>query len=522
MPPFLPSGFAGSRSGNVAAEAPPLAYTNYVVALVRTAQTSANLESRQLMKYLQWLRVFLMIALTAVVVGCSSGSGGAGSGSNSSSSTATQSGSVFVLGTDAPLPSVVSFSVNLQSITLSNGSATPVSILNGAQTVDFARFNGLTTLLDFNSIPAGSYTTATITLGSATIGYLNTQPGVTPAVAPTIGSMPATLTQSVITINLDSPLVVNPGDMDDALRFDFDLRKSIQADANGQITGQVTPVLDLTALSASDPERYIDEFDAGVVSIDTSANTFVVQGPHGRQYTVQISANTEFENNESIANLTTSSIVQFSGSFAPNSQTIAADCLGILSQDGYWAAGLLTYVTPAQGAANSFNLYVRAELPASTGLTLGQIANINLTGSEMYFIYKLRTPLTNFLFNSSMLVPGQHVSIGGPLSGSANSQSVTAHRIVLRHEGHAGEWVVGSTNTGNGTFSFNSDGLAGILFNGPVTVYTTPVTQYLGGLSGLSDLTGNSAIALRVVGLVLKDPASGNPVFVARRVEELQ
>ena len=237
---------------------------------------------------------------------------------------------------------------------------------------------------------------------------------------------------------------------------------------------------------------------------------------------MQLSANTEFENGESITNLTTNSIVQISGSFAPNSQTINADCLAILSQDGYWAAGLLTSVTPAQGAANSFNLYVRAELPASTGLTLGQIANINLTGNEMYFIYKLHTPLTNFLFNSSMLVPGQHISIGGPLSGSGNSQSVTAHRIVLRHEGHAGEWVVGSTNTGNGTFSFNSDGLAGILFNGPVTVYTTPVTQYLGGLSGLSDLSGNSAIALRVVGLVLKDPVSGNPVFVARSVEELQ
>ena len=187
------------------------------------------------MKYLHWLRVPLMIALTAGVVGCNSGSG---SGSDGSNVTTAQSGSVFVLGTDAPLPSVVSFSVNVQSITLSDGSATPVSILNGAQTVDFARFNGLSTLLDFNSIPAGSYTTATITLGSATIGYLNTQPGVTPAVAPTIGTMPATLTQSVITINLDTPLVVNAGDMD-ALRLDFDLRKSIQADANGQITGQV-------------------------------------------------------------------------------------------------------------------------------------------------------------------------------------------------------------------------------------------------------------------------------------------
>src|SRR6202453_1225796 len=269
------------------------------------------------MKCIHGLRVFLMTGVAACVAGCSSGSGSA----PSSSTTPAQSGSVYVLGTDAPLPSVVSFAVSLQSITLSNGSATPVSILNGAQTVDFARFNGLNTLLDFNAIPAGTYTTATITLGSATLGYLNTAP---PA-APTIASTTATLTQSVVTVNLASPFVVNAGDMD-ALRFDFDLRQSIQVNATGQITGQVTPVLNLTALSASDPERYIDEFDAGVVSIDSASDSFVVQGPHGRQYTVQLSSNTEFENSETIANLTTSSIVQVSGTFAPNSQTISADC----------------------------------------------------------------------------------------------------------------------------------------------------------------------------------------------------
>src|SRR5271156_2155005 len=273
------------------------------------------------MKYIHGLRVFLTIVVTACVVGCSAGSGNNSSGSSNSGTTSQQTGSVYVLGTDAPLPSVVSFSVSLQNITLSDGTSTPVSVLNGAQTVDFARFNGLSTLLDFNSIPAGTYTTATITLGSATLGYLFTAP----PTAPTIASEAATLTQSVVTINLASPFVVNAGDID-AFRLDFDLRQSVQVDANGQITGQVTPVLDLKALSATDPERYIDEFDAGVVSIDSASNSFVIQGPHGRQYTVQLASNTEFENNETIANLTTSSIVEISGSLATNSQTIDADC----------------------------------------------------------------------------------------------------------------------------------------------------------------------------------------------------
>jgi hypothetical protein len=40
-------------------------------------------------------------------------------------------------------------------------------------------------------------------------------------------------------------------------------------------------------------------------------------------------------------------------------------------------------------------------------------------------------------------------------------------------------------------------------------------------LSGLASITGTTALDLRVVGLVLRDPISGQPVFVAHSVEQL-
>ncbi len=162
-------------------------------------------------------------------------------------------------------------------------------------------------------------------------------------------------------------------------------------------------------------------------------------------------------------------------------------------------------------------MYVRSVLPSGTGFNAGQISTIDLTGNEKYFIYWMHNRFTNFLFNSALLVPGQHVSIGGPFT---NGQ-VTVQRIVLRHEGHTGTLVPNSVNVGASTFQFNSNGLAGVLFNGPVTVYVTPFTRFLGGLKGLNDLSSNPTNPLRVVGLVLKDPISGQPVFVARSVEEL-
>jgi hypothetical protein len=243
----------------------------------------------------------------------------------------------------------------------------------------------------------------------------------------------------------------------------------------------------------------------------------MIQGPHGHQFTVNVNEQTEWENNESISNLTNTSIVEISGTIDRTSGAILADTVAIVSQDSFWAGGLVTFVDPATTPANDFDLYVRNVLPSGTGFQSGQISTIDLSGNEKYFIYWWHNKFTSFLFNSSLLVPGQHVSIGGPFSNGA----VTVKRVVLRHEGHNGAWVVGSTDVGASTFQFNSNGLAGVLFNGPVTVYCTPFTVFKGGLTGLGSITGTTAMNLRVVGLVLKDPISGQPVFVAHSVEQM-
>ncbi len=469
------------------------------------------------MKPMKWLSGILMLAIVVLASGC-----GGGASNSSSTSVQQQSGSVFVNGTDAPLPSVLSFQVDITGMTVSDGTNTPVSVLNGTQTVDFAKLNGLHTLLDINTIPAGTYSTVNVTLANPEIVYLNvTNPQTTPPTRPTVTTLngttsPAvTLTQSAVTISLSSPLTVNAGDII-GLSFDFDLRDSIQVDSNGNFTGAVNPTLNLKAVTPSDSNAYIDDFVAGVVSA-TGTSSFLIQGPHGHQFTVNVNGQTEWENSESIANLTSTSIVEISGTIDATSGAILADTVAILSQNSFYAGGLITFVDPATNAANDFDLYVRDVLPAGTGFQSGQISTIDLTGTENYFIYWWHNKFTNFLFNSSLLVPGQHVSVGGPFTNGA----VTVKRVVLRHEGHNGAWVVGSTDVGANTFQFNSNGLAGVLFNGPITVYCTPFTVFKGGLTGLSGLTGNVAINVRVVGLVLKDPISGQPVFVAHSVEQL-
>jgi hypothetical protein len=299
--------------------------------------------------------------------------------------------------------------------------------------------------------------------------------------------------------------------------MDFDLAQSIQVDSGGNITGTVNPTFDVRTVARTDNGGYIDEFVAGVVSVNAGGQSFAVQGPHGEQFTISVNGQTEWDGNASLSTLNTSSIVQLSGQLDPADQTLDADEVAVLSDKGFYASGQITYVTPPTGAATSFDLYVRGLLPTSTGVQLGQIAQVNLTGSEIFSVYWMHNPFTQFLFNSSGLVAGQHVAIGGPASGAANPNAVTVNRVSLRNWGFNGTVVAGSQNTTNGTFQMTVNGFAGVLIPETVTVYLGAHSDFRYGLGKFGDLTDGAKV--RVVGLLLKNPTSGHVVLLARHVD---
>lgn len=444
------------------------------------------------------------------VTGCGnisgSPSGGSGSGQNT--------GSAFVIGTDAPVNSVVSFNATIQSIDAIDADGNSVSLVSGNPTIDFARYNGLQTLMDETNVPADTYTQISVTFASATIGYLQTNSGA----APTVQTTNATFTTPTATVTLANPLIVSQtGPV--GIRMDFRLDKSILT-SGGQITGQVTPTLDITAVGPSSPGAYIDEFDTAVVSVDKSSQSFIVQGPHGRQWTIDVNGSTEWDNGEGLGDLTSTSIVQISGVLDKADSTIDADEVAILSQNSFYAGGTITYVSPSSGVASDFQMYVRGTLPAQgDGVTDGDLAQVNLSGSEKFFIFWMRNRLTEFLFNSSTLLPGQHISVGGPLSGAQNADALSVNRVVLRGWGFNGTVVPNTVDSGAGTFQMQVNGFAGLLIPQTVTVYTSSVTSFRDGLSGLGDVNG--ATNVRAVGLLIKDPTSGDTVLLARYVDDV-
>jgi Domain of unknown function (DUF4382) len=447
---------------------------------------------------------------SALALSSCGGSGGMGTASTQSQA------SIYTVGTDAPLPSVVSCEVNVTGITLFNGT-TNVSVLSQPQIVDFAQLSGLHQLLDLTSVPTGTYTSATITIATPVIGFIDTS--VNP---PVISTINGTLSQSSVTVNFANPVMVSNADLF-GLRMEFDLRKSLQTDGNGHVTGAVNPMFEVALLNSTDSLVSIDDFHGGVVGV-TGANTFTLQGPHGRQWNVTTNDDTMLDDpSTAVSSFTTNTIVEVTGTLDPVTHDIDASEVEVVSNNGFFMGGLFTSIRPPSAPATQADLYVRELLPAINGISDGQIETLDLNGSEKYMIEHINLPLTTLLFNNSELAAGQRVGIGGALSTTNGTSTLTVHRVVLRRQGQAGTWVPGSTvvqNNNAGTFQLNDQWTAGVLLPQPLTVMTTNDTNFI-NLSGLGALQGTQAISIRVVGFILINQATGQPVMVARSVEEL-
>lgn len=439
-------------------------------------------------------------------------------------STATQSstgGPVFVVGTDAPAPepSVAGVKIQLEHIYLTNGSTKSNDLLASPAVVDFARYNGLQGFVDMNDVQQGSYTGVTIDMGTSNeVDTLNTS-AAPPTITKLTGSA-VTLTPTSVSIPLDKTLTVNAtGGVPVGLRMDLDLAQSLTLTGSGSsATASIDPNFDVTTVARTDTGGHIDEFIGGVTSAPSSATatSFVITGPHGEPFTINISSSTEWDGGATESELITdgtNAVVAVAGQFDPADQTLDADEIAILTDTGFYAGGLVTYVTPTTGQATDMQFYVRHVLPSDlTQVPLGDIANVQITGNEKYGIYWMHNGLANLLFNASALTAGQEIDLGG---ADPTASPFDVKRIHLQNWGYVGTVKAGSENSGQGTFQMNVTGFAGEVIPSPITVYLGTGCDFRYGFGAFNDVTDNAQI--RVVGLLLK--YNGQTVLVARHID---
>jgi len=455
------------------------------------------------------LTLLSLAALTLILFACS------GTSSSSSSGTSgTPQGGVFVTGEDAPLPSVYAFNITFNKVTLNNSSST-VTALSTATTVDFVRLLGVRSMLSFNSVAPGTYTSATFTLSNPVIYYLNT--GTTP---PSVAQVPnASLTSPTVTVSFPAgaPLVVGANGLV-GLHLDFDLRKSLEM-SGGQVTGVVNPTMFVTAVQATDTNfGTITDLVGGLVgppTVNGNAGSFILQGPYGFQLTIDVNSSTSFNPGWTLANMTAPAIVAVEGAVQSDG-SILASAVEVISTNQAFISGRILSVSPGPVVT----MFVGEELPALGSIPVDSVQTIDLTQvpSNAYAICFIDNPVTAGLFGPSNLVVGQRILIAGSYSGS----TFTPAWVSLRLQGVVGDLVANSVNVtvapNQGSFGLQNNLLLGYLLGGPLTVNTGNLTNFV-NINGLSGLSTAGQTNLVVYGLILDQ--GGTPVMYAGRVRIL-
>jgi hypothetical protein len=454
-------------------------------------------------------RLFLSTGLLALALSLASC---AGTSSSSSTPPSNPQAQVFITGEDAPVPAVVSFYITLNSITLNNSSGS-VTVLSTPETVDFGRLVGLRSLLGFNTVTPGTYTSATFSLASPVIYFVDMT--TTP---PSIGSVNGTLTNSTVTVAFPNgaPLTVASNGLA-GLHMDFNLRQSLAVNTSGQITGSVSPVIDVAAVSASADLGQITEFTGSVLTVGTSASTFTMQGPYGFREVIDVNSQTEFNGTYTLASVPANAIVSVEGTVQADGSILASG-VEVITTNAVFISGRILAVSPGP----QVTMFVGEQLPnLSPTIPVDTVYTVDLSAVTQYDVCFFDNWFTQQFFSASTLVVGQRIFVGGTFTNGA----FTPAMVSLRRQGVLGSLMensvtIGNAGTNQGSFQMQNDLLLSYSAGGPFTVNTGVGTAFV-NINGLSGLQVAGSANLAVAGLVFEDLNTGKPVVWAGRVRVL-
>jgi len=448
--------------------------------------------------FLSGVAVILAAVLT---VGC--GSNG-GTVSDTNSPVATPSGSVVTFGTDAPICDVESFVATITSASLiPQGGGTPVTLVasTAPATVDFARLTDFTNILSTASVAPNTYSQFQMTLTNPVLTAINTS--VSP---PSPVAIATNLTASTLTIPISPALVVSSSTTT-GITMDFNLRKSLQVDGNGQVTGTVDPQITITPNTLSGST--VGEADSlyGVVGTPSTSDLptgftgsfpLTVADGVGQTYTILSNSSTVFEGDgvTDFGDLQPNTFVEVDAIVNTAGQIIAqtVDAEEQTSPSSQRSAFLgkiiaITRDGGASGNATSFTLLVDDEIPSLNGsVPLHSGLNVTLTASTHYFTNWQHWNRQAFTLGPMTLGVAEKVAVFGVL-GSGSPPTMTADHVFLRPRNVFGNFnTLQAAGSDGKTGGFTMTPCGGLFLAQPITVITYADTNFT-GLSGLVNLT---------------------------------
>jgi hypothetical protein len=251
---------------------------------------------------IRW-RPFAAVALLGITLAGCSGSGGGSSSANSSPSACTDStcGTLLVGVRDAD-GDFISYSVDVQSVTLKRANGATVEMLPATTRIDFAQLTDLSDLLAVATLAPGDFVGGTIRLDFSTAEvYVEAGDQAVKATVLDADGQPLGVTDLTVQLSDRNHLVLTRGRAT-FLTLDFDLAASNTVDLT-----QNPPVVTAQPYIVADVEPAAERalrVRGALDSVDVAASTYTVDvrpwfrrvGDHGR-LTVHTTSTTSFEIN---------------------------------------------------------------------------------------------------------------------------------------------------------------------------------------------------------------------------------
>jgi hypothetical protein len=365
------------------------------------------------------------------LVGC----GGGGSTSASSAPTATP---MQVSLGDAPADWIMAFGMTVTSISLMNSSGTSVNVVPTATPMEMMQLMATVQPVSALNVPQGTYTQATVTVASVSMGYLDP---VSHTYKQKTMAGPFTAT-----VPFSPSLTVGTSPM--ALNFDMNMASSVAIDGAGNVTFAPVMTAAMGAVSSSAPDPFqggMQHMVGGVTS--QSGSKFTMSSLMGMQTTT----------------FTTNSNTQFPASgmngmgMMGNGMMVAVDAM--MQADGSYLAQRVEYMGAAAAGMLGGGLVssvtgtppTQLTLIANGGMGNGMMASsiagtitVALPASVPYSFDANGVDLTGLpftpAFGASSLMTGQKVEVvsgGGMMAGGmmGGLGTVTASQVRLEQQG---------------------------------------------------------------------------------------
>ena len=449
---------------------------------------------------------------------------------------------------DAPVCDILSFRILVSSMSLFHPTQSfPVTVFPGALSsaanikVNLDSARDTPTVMNVSSVPAGEYDRARIALLLPQVDIYD------PTKSPPTSTLVASLTSGSVPITFNPPLTITKNQIS-ALLMDFDMRRSFQVNAQGQLTGTIIPKVSLVPLAATSAQGFGGMDD--IVGFARSINPNSSPGsPFDGGISLQLLAGTgplisaNFTQSTLLYGVTalnqmgTDSFVEMDGYMDTRGNLIATSVevedREDLSKNKVAFLGIVTSLTKdSSGNVVQFTLLNREEEPdTSLSLPLDQNLQVMVSPTTVYQYSSRAANFASLPFGPTSFNAGQEVVVHGAFkSGSGTTPTtVQADKIYLKlqtHEGNFSSLVAVASDDKTGAFWLQPCG--SIFQNSPILVITNSETNYLNvlGLNGLTPLP-----SILVKGLLFFEPAAttingvavraGTLVLLAKQVHQL-